>query len=51
MQRHEQMWNGRRRETGEKRRLAVDNWNGYKDMSSMSVAMTQVGVELNEELE
>ena len=38
-------------------RLAVDKWDvygsqmdqrGYKDLSSMGVAMTQVGVELNE---
>ena len=44
--------------TTRKRRLAVDKWDeygsqmeqrDYKDLSSMSVAMTQVGVELNEE--
>ena len=44
--------------TTRKRRLAVDKWEEYRsqmeqrdyeDMSSMSVEMTQVGVELNEE--
>ena len=44
--------------TTRKRRLAVDKWEeygsqmeqrDYGDLSSMSVEMTQVGVELNEE--
>ena len=44
--------------TTRKRRLAVDKWEeygsqmeqrDYEDLSSMSVEMTQVGVELNEE--
>ena len=48
----------RKMRTTRKRRLAVDKWEeywsqmeqrDYEDMSSMSVEMTQVGVELNEE--
>ena len=48
----------RKMRTTRKRRLAVDKWEeygsqmeqrDYKDLSSMSVEMTQVGVELNEE--
>ena len=50
----------RKMRTTRKRRLAVDKWDvygsqmeqrEYKDLSSMSVAMTQVGVQLNEETE
>ena len=46
--------------TTRKRRLAVDIWDAYgsqmeqreyKDLSSMSVAMTRIGIELNEETE
>ena len=48
----------RKMRTTRKRRLAVDKWEeygsqmeqrDYEDLSSMSVEMTQVGVELNEE--
>ena len=48
----------RKMRTTRKRRLAVDTWEeygsqmeqrDYEDLSSMSVEMTQVGVELNEE--
>ena len=48
----------RKMRTTRKRRLAVDKWEeygnqmeqrDYEDLSSMSVEMTQVGVELNEQ--
>ena len=48
----------RKMRTTRKRRLAVDKWEeygsqmeqrDYEDLSSMSVEMTQVGVDLNEE--
>ena len=53
-------WKLKRRKSKPKRRLTARNWevfesqmeeSEYKDLSSMNVAMAQVGEELNEEMD